>query len=305
MKRAVREALLLGVFTAFSVQAAEKTLLVPALEKGSVAPQVESLEPSGASVTMSETENAALKLAQEWKDRPQSPTQGSDGRVTFIFGQGLPTMVCSPLYVCDLELAPGEVVQDINIGDAIRWKISPATVGRDQRAITHLIVKPTEVGIVTNIVITTDERAYCVKLVSSEAQWMPRVAFHYPEDSRKQWAAYALSMAEKERERERRTLPVTQQDAATLDFGFRLSGDFPNWRPVRIYTDGSKTYIQFPGTIRSDEMPALVALGPGRTEQLVNYRVVGDRYVVDKVLTSAALISGVGKEQRSVSIVRN
>jgi len=39
-----------------------------------------------------------------------------------------------------------------------------------------------------------------------------------------------------------------------------------------------------------------------RDEEIVNYRVIGDRYVVDKVLDEAALIVGVGSKQTRVTI---
>jgi type IV secretion system protein VirB9 len=38
--------------------------------------------------------------------------------------------------------------------------------------------------------------------------------------------------------------------------------------------------------------------------QLVNYRVQGNRYVVDAVLDRAALISGVGGDQQRVGLSR-
>ncbi|MDT9096864.1 TrbG/VirB9 family P-type conjugative transfer protein, partial [Escherichia coli] len=76
-------------------------------------------------------------------------------------------------------------------------------------------------------------------------------------------------------------------------FGFRISGDRPRWSPTRVYSDGLKTYIQFPSSQFADEAPALVELDGGSGTQMVNYRVVGDRYVVDHVIERAALISGV------------
>ena len=36
--------------------------------------------------------------------------------------------------------------------------------------------------------------------------------------------------------------------------------------------------------------------------KLVNYRPIGDRYVVDKVIDRAALIQGVGSDQIKVTI---
>ncbi|CVG51547.1 TrbG/VirB9 family P-type conjugative transfer protein [Serratia marcescens] len=102
----------------------------------------------------------------------------------------------------------------------------------------------------------------------------------------------------------------TGQNLANLDFGFRIGGDSPSWKPVRVYTDGSKTYIQFPSSSFNGEAPALVAKGNDgglfskASEKLVNYRPIGDRYVVDKVLDRASLIVGVGRNQTEVTITR-
>lgn len=228
------------------------------------------------------------------------PVRGEDGSVTFLFGATLPSVICSPLYVCDIRLQPGEVVNDIHAGDAVRWKITPATSGSGANTTTHIVVKPTDAGLATNLVVTTNRRTYTIKLISTRREWMPAVAFDYSEDVQAQWAAYAAAQP---RDRAASVLS-TGQHLATLDFGFKLSGDSPRWRPLRVYTDGVKTYIQFPQIIKNGEAPALVALGPGDNEQLVNYRMVGESYVVDRVLDHAALISGVGPEQVKVEITR-
>jgi type IV secretion system protein VirB9 len=96
-----------------------------------------------------------------------------------------------------------------------------------------------------------------------------------------------------------------------LDFGFRISGDDPSWRPLRVYTDGRKTYIQFPRSLGFGTAPALVGLAhdgswfSDPTEEMVNYRIVGDRYVVDQVLDRAELVTGVGSGQTRVLIARD
>jgi type IV secretion system protein VirB9 len=89
-----------------------------------------------------------------------------------------------------------------------------------------------------------------------------------------------------------------------------ISGDSPSWRPVRVFASGAKTYIEFPREIGAGELPTLVALGDDGglftepSKQLVNYRFVHGRFEVDKVLTGAALISGVGRDQTEVRITR-
>ena len=92
-------------------------------------------------------------------------------------------------------------MNDLHLGDAIRWQITPATQGSGTGAITHVIIKPTDVGLITNLVITTDRRAYTIKLVSRREDWMPRVSFFYPDAVQAQWSSYR---AQQDRLREKR-----------------------------------------------------------------------------------------------------
>lgn len=255
---------------------------------------------SRRNATLTPRERRSVELSDSWVRNDDMPARGNEGAVMFTFGSTLPTVVCAPLYVCDITLQPGETVNDINVGDAVRWKLSPATSGQGPAATTHVIVKPTDAALRTNAIITTDRRVYVLTLVSRQKDWMPRIAFNYPEDAQAEWAAYrAARQAQQEA-----TVMTTGQNVAALDFGYRISGDKPRWRPIRVYNDGSKTYVQFPAAMESSEAPALVAIGADNKEQLVNYRLVGDRYVADKVLDRAALLSGVGKRQVKVEITR-
>jgi type IV secretion system protein VirB9 len=86
-----------------------------------------------------------------------------------------------------------------------------------------------------------------------------------------------------------------------LDFRYRLDGNAA-WKPVRVYSTGIKTVIQMPAQMKASESPALLVLGDGGKEEMVNYRVRGDRYIVDLVFTKAVLISGVGHHQTRVTI---
>ncbi|ECS2986255.1 P-type conjugative transfer protein TrbG [Salmonella enterica subsp. enterica serovar Virchow] len=254
---------------------------------------------SGQQIKLDSKEAYGIKLANEWKNHPDRPRRGDDGSVKYLFGATLPTLVCTPLQVCSIRLQAGEVVNDVHAGDAVRWKITPATEGVGPTATTVVVVKPTDAGLTTNLIITTDRRIYTVKLASTQREWIPVLSFDYPDDVQREWAAYAQRQAQTIHAN---TLP-TGQNLANLDFNFRMSGDSPAWKPIRIYTDGVKTYIQFPSS-HFNEAPALVALGQRGGEELVNYRLIGDRYVVDKVLDRAALIVGVGRSQTKVEISR-
>lgn len=255
---------------------------------------------SPAVVPLTPKEREAARLAAEWKNRPDLPRRGEDGSVRFLYGATLPSIVCAPLQVCAISLQPGEVVRDVHVGDSVRWKVVPSTSGTAPAEITNVVVKPTDAGLSTNLLLTTDRRIYTIKLVSTQAEWMPVVSFAYADDVQAAWSTYNLARS---RQVEATTLP-TGQDLSKLDFGFRISGDDASWKPLRVYSDGTKTYLQFPASMQSSEAPALVSLANDGSEQLVNYRVTGDRYIVDKVLDRAALISGVGRDQVKVKIAR-
>lgn len=274
-------------------------------QQGHTLPPVSLISPDR--VTLDAKEAAGVALANQWKSHPDRPQRGADGSVKYLYGATLPTLVCTPLAVCAIRLQAGETVNDVHAGDTARWRITPATSGTGEGATTIVIVKPVDAGLTTNLFISTNRRTYSIKLASTQRDWIPVLSFDYPDDVQRDWDTYRQEHANAVNAT---TLP-TGQNLANLDFGFSVSGDHPGWYPQRVYSDGVKTYIQFPSAnFAGSEAPALVALGrdgglfSGPTKEMVNYRVIGDRYVVDKVLDRAALISGVGRSQVEVRIER-
>ncbi len=225
--------------------------------------------------------------------------ESNDGTVTFQYGETLPTVTCSPLHICDIRLKPGEVLIKANIGDSARWVYDTSVSGTSDEAVTtHVIIKPMESGLTTNMILSTNQRTYHIGLVSRENDWMPQVAFAYPKDHTQNNDYRRVTYRP-----ETKTLPPMTVQA--LNFDYKLSGDSPSWRPLRVYSDGVKTYVQFPKRIHYEAVPVLVSLGVDDKEQLVNYRMQGDFFVVDKVLDEAILISGHGRQQDKVKIQRN
>ena len=94
-----------------------------------------------------------------------------------------------------------------------------------------------------------------------------------------------------------------------LDFAYSVTGDTA-WKPLRVYNDGQKTIIQMPSIMAQTEAPTLLLLnkeGGIFSEDetvMVNYRLQGDRYIVDTVFDKAILIAGVGGNQSRVTITR-
>jgi P-type conjugative transfer protein TrbG len=104
-------------------------------------------------------------------------------------------------------------------------------------------------------------------------------------------------------------MPGTREYMGNLSFEYEVSGSAA-WKPVRVYNDGRKTIIQMPSTMAQTEAPALLVVrkdGGVFTDDetvMVNYRVQGDRYIVDSVFDKAILIAGVGSSQDRVTIQR-
>ena len=72
--------------------------------------------------------------------------------LTFPYGHAQPTLTCTALRACVIELEPGEIVLSRIAGDTERWEISPAPAGPDGRTVL-IVVKPHECDITTNLVL--------------------------------------------------------------------------------------------------------------------------------------------------------
>ena len=130
---------------------------------------------------------------------------------------------------------------------------------------------------------------------------MPRIGFFYPENEKKKWDVYFSKQAKID---EFNTIDKTQEDITKLDFEYSLKGDDPSWKPLRVYNNGVKTIIQMPDAMKQTEAPVLVVIGSDDSEQLVNYRLLNDRFVVDQVFSKAHLVSGVGRAKKIVKITK-
>jgi len=205
-------------------------------------------------------------------------------------------LYAAPEHVTDVVLQPGEVLGAVASGDTARWVIGDTSsgIGADKRA--HVLVKPFAAGLSTNLVITTDRRTYRLVMTSGSGASMAALSWIYPQD-----ALIALKRAE---EAAAAVAPVASGlDVDQLHFNYAVSGDTPDWRPLRAFDDGRRTYIEFPATIAVGEAPPLFLIDASGQAQLVNYRLRGRYYVVDRIFDAAELRLGT-KPQQIVRIER-
>lgn len=199
----------------------------------------------------------------------------------------------APGQITDIALEPGESLTGagpIAAGDTARWIIGDTESGSGITRRVHILVKPSRPDITTNLVITTDRRTYLLKLRSGEKPYMPSVAWAYPQPPASQ----------------RQAMPATPviPAVAARNYRYGLTGDNPPWKPVAVYDDGRRVYIEFPRGIAQGEMPPIFVLGADGEAQIVNSRIHQNILIVDRLFGAAELRFGGGRRQQTVRIVR-
>jgi type IV secretion system protein VirB9 len=256
-------------------------------------------------VTAAQATDRALKLSKEWQRVPSSASLADAGKVVFPFGETLHTITCAPLRQCDIQLQPGEKVNNVKIGDKVRWKIEGARSGPEGAQTVHLVIKPTQAGLATSLVITTDRRAYHLQLKSMTKSWMPTIGFTYPEESDAAMAAFLQEENARQRRDDMSRVMAGEGESLRvedLDFAYEIDGETP-WRPTRVFSDGAHTYVDLAKGVVTEDAPVLLVKNAGGT-RVVNYRVHGRRYIVDGVFATMELVAGVGSAQQKVTIKR-
>jgi type IV secretion system protein TrbG len=178
----------------------------------------------------------------------------------------------------------------IAAGDTARWIIGDTESGSGVSRRVHVLVKPTRPDLATNLVITTDRRLYMLELRSGEKPYMPAVAWAYP----RQPGAGA------------QRIPATPAIPAVeaRNYRYSLAGDAPPWRPISVYDDGRRVYVEFPRGIVQGEMPPLFVIGAEGEPQIANSRIHQNILIVDRLFGAAELRLGSGERQQTVRIVR-
>ncbi len=165
-----------------------------------------------------------------------------------------------------LEFGPDERIENVSIGDALAWQVTPNKKAR------NLFLKPLIKNASTNMTVVTDKRRYSFSLETRPRQrttpWVVR--FEYPRE-----IVEAI---------EEPLLPPPRP----LNFAYTLAGD-ATLRPARVWDDGLMTYFEFsPET----PIPAIFAGVPSKSEALVNSVIRGRVVVVQQTSGIFTLRSG-------------
>ncbi|WP_084399025.1 P-type conjugative transfer protein TrbG [Henriciella aquimarina] len=205
-------------------------------------------------------------------------------------------LYASPGQVSDIALQPGEALVSVSAGDTVRWVVGDTRSGSGASEQAHILVKPISADLVTNLMIATDRRTYHLELESLEGAYMAALSWRYPADELTALVNRRTSEARREAATVKRGVPLEG-----LNFDYWIMGDKPDWRPVRVFDDGRQVFIQMPADIAASDLPPLFILGEDGDAELVNYRIRGRYYVVDRLFRVAELRLG-EKDQTVVRI---
>lgn len=268
-----------------------RQLALAALAALAFAPAASAQSNSSSASGRSQHGVAAIRAA--YADATVEPRRPDfmNGTAVYPFAEGtIYRVYTAPERVTDIVLQSGEHLIAVASGDTVRWVIGDTASGTGADKRVHVLVKPFSAGLSTNLVITTDRRTYHIALASTGGPAMAALSWSYPQD--------ALLAIRRAQEAAAAAAPVAAGlEIERLDFRYEISGDRPSWRPLRAFDDGRQTFIEFPPSLPVGEAPPLFLVDRKGDAQLVNYRLRGRYYVVDRLFDAAELRLGTRRQQ--------
>ena len=207
-------------------------------------------------------------------------------------------LYAAPAQVTDIALEPGEKLVSVSAGDTVRWVVGDTTSGEGKDAISP---HPRE----------ADRRG-----PADQPRHHHRSAHLSPGDAFLRLDLHGVGVVDLSGLR-----AAGPQEAARRgrrDGGYdrrrghqhraapvplSAGGRCPLAAAARVRRRSTKVYIQFPSGLAQSEAPPLFVIGPDAKPALVNYRVRGTTYIVDRLFAAAELRLGTAP-QRVVRIIR-
>jgi len=194
----------------------------------------------------------------------------------------------APLKVTTLTLGPGETLVSKAAGDTVRWQIGEVTSGEGAGQRRHVLIKPLQRGLETNLVLTTSRRVLILDLKSGGVDGF-NAAVAWDAGGLQEVVPLNVPAEQQVRVPDPAVTPVGPLDA---HYAVEPQGRRPRWMPASVFNDGQRTFIAFGADLQIDEAPALFVVAPDGEAQLVNYRQAGGLFIVDRVFDRAELRLG-------------
>lgn len=178
-----------------------------------------------------------------------------------------------------VEFAPGEHIENVGLGDAAQWLVSP------NKSANMLFVKPAYRTSHSNMTIATDRRRYAIELVATDSLACRRglvpysLRFTYKDEPAAPAALAPPAAAPQEPD-----VPAPEQRNTAYTFvGARDNV------PMRVFDNGHATFFRW---TEGTTTPAVYALAADKSETIVNFVSRGDYLVVEQVAPAFVLRRG-------------
>lgn len=193
------------------------------------------------------------------------------------------TLICKPLMLTEIRLLPGESIISLNSGDTARWLFQIIVSDTENYPAVHILVKPKDNNIKTNLIVVTNQRVYRINLVSNT------------DANLKGPYAYTDPMVHLGNDNSH--IKIDSNYVVKVPFFQKI----PKWVPRSIYNDGKSVFICMPNLNRY-QAPSFYELNEHNQLTVINYPVYSNYYRIDQLFSKGILISGVGRSQQKVII---
>jgi len=210
-----------------------------------------------------------------------SSTTTNDIERTFVYNTNSQyTVFCRVGYITTIYLQPGETVNYVAGGDVQRWTIDIGTAGTKDGNVECVVIKPFDINIKTNLMVNTNLHSYQFQLDSTTNQYNAVVRFNYPQGLAPAEAAIALNKYSN----------PSSNNPALMNYNYNWNNKNLYWAPLEVYDNGHQTFIHMKDGLQQQDAPVLMAQDPSTGQlQVINYRVDGNYYIVDQLITTVVL----------------
>jgi type IV secretion system protein VirB9 len=269
---------------------------------------------------------ARAEALARYAETGEPPILGLPTRTVYPFGHETPVVRCLPLRACDLAFEAGERLAGWALGDTERWLVAELAEGAGETAVPHLLLKPTDFELATNLVVVTDRRTYHLELESPPAEevhgeagdvsrptgYDGQLSWWYPDEfvreaRERRVADEARAAAAARRHREAVALDVAL-DPGRLSFAYEIRRPWRpsrrlGWGPVTVFDDGRRVYLRLPPAAHGAELPVVLGVLDGGDTYPLDARLDGDWLIVPALFERAELVVGTGEKRRSLTVV--
>ena len=192
------------------------------------------------------------------------------------------TVQCTPGFLTDIVLQKGERIINLSAGDTANFLVEH--IANDPE---HVLIKPLISQVETNLMIHTSKRNYYISLKSSEKIYMNAVAFSYPKEKLAKMKAKVNALKKQSHYKFK---------AEDLSFDYIIESACKDacLEPLSVFEDKKrgKIYIAMPKEIKHKALPAVFAIDARGISEMINYRFVDNKFVLDTLVSRLMLQYG-------------